>query len=101
MPNRFLCSVGFVLLPDLKWNQTDPDNLYCLAIVRDRRLRSIRDLRGEHLAVLQNVRDAGVRSSGLSIVCRLWQPLVQSLRTDEELVDNIGGVLIRIQVEPR
>ncbi|KUF76954.1 m7GpppX diphosphatase [Phytophthora nicotianae] len=58
---------GFILLPDFKWS--DPSNvraaikafyllesLYCLAIVHDRSLRSLRDLTGTHLKLLHNIR---------------------------------------------
>lgn len=53
---------GFILLPDFKWS--DPSNLeslYCLAIVHDRSLRSLRDLTGSHLKLLQNVRKASLQ----------------------------------------
>ncbi|TMW56380.1 hypothetical protein Poli38472_006390 [Pythium oligandrum] len=52
---------GFILLPDFKWS--DPSNLesvYCLAIVNDRSIRSLRDLRGSHVPLLKNVRDASL-----------------------------------------
>ena len=51
--------VGFVLHPDLKWDQVNMDGLYCLAIVHRRDLRSLRDLRSEHVPLLENVRDKG------------------------------------------
>lgn len=35
------------------------ENLYLVAIVHDRSLRSIRDLRQEHLGLLQNIQDKG------------------------------------------
>lgn len=34
------------------------ESLYCLAIVNDRSLRSIRDLNGSHLKLLRNIRYA-------------------------------------------
>ncbi|KAG6610021.1 m7GpppX diphosphatase [Phytophthora cinnamomi] len=52
---------GFILLPDFKWS--DPaslESLYCLAIVHDRSLRSIRDLTASHLKLLRNIRDASL-----------------------------------------
>ncbi|KAE8986452.1 putative glutamate carboxypeptidase [Phytophthora fragariae] len=52
---------GFILLPDFKWS--DPANLeslYCLAIVHDRSLRSIRDLTASHLRLLRNIRDSSL-----------------------------------------
>uniref|UniRef100_A0AAV1V5X7 m7GpppX diphosphatase n=1 Tax=Peronospora matthiolae TaxID=2874970 RepID=A0AAV1V5X7_9STRA len=50
---------GFVLLPDFKWSdQSKLESLYCLAIVHDRSLRSLRDLTGAHLKLLRNIRNA-------------------------------------------
>lgn len=46
---------GFVLLPDLKWNTKDLESLYLLVIVRQRGIKSIRDLTGEHLPLLKNI----------------------------------------------
>lgn len=56
---------GFILLPDFKWS--DPSNLeslYCLAIVHDRSLRSLRDLTGSHLKLLRNIRNASLEVLG-------------------------------------
>lgn len=71
---------GFILLPDFKWSNpanvrpqrwdiagASPcltlrvtcgqlESLYCLAIVHDRSLRSIRDLTASHVKLLQNIR---------------------------------------------
>eukprot|EP00892_Ulva_mutabilis_P005212 jgi/Ulvmu1/3062/UM015_0102.1 len=46
---------GFMLHPDLKWDRTQVDKLYCIALVHPRGIRSIRDLRPEHLPLLRNV----------------------------------------------
>jgi len=46
---------GFTLLPDLKWDQAQVEQLYCVAIVRRRDVKSIRDLTSEHLPLLKNV----------------------------------------------
>ncbi|KAL7692936.1 putative scavenger mRNA decapping enzyme DcpS/DCS2, HIT-like superfamily [Plasmopara halstedii] len=52
---------GFVLLPDFKWSDPSKlESLYCLAIVRDRSLRSLRDLSGSNLKLLRNIRNAGL-----------------------------------------
>lgn len=47
---------GFMLLPDLKWDGITKETLYCTAIVMDRSIKSIRDLRESHLPLLENVR---------------------------------------------
>ncbi|XP_061582392.1 m7GpppX diphosphatase [Cololabis saira] len=51
--------VGFVLLPDLKWDQKQVDDLYLIAIVHQRGIRSLRDLKSEHLPLLQNISKKG------------------------------------------
>jgi m7GpppX diphosphatase len=48
---------GFILVPDMKWDSRVVDNLYVLAIVHARNIRSLRDLNGDHVALLENVRD--------------------------------------------
>ena len=45
----------FVLLPDIKWDKKDMDCVYCLAIVKDRTIKSIRDLNGSHINLLKNI----------------------------------------------
>ena len=50
---------GFVLLPDMKWDRSDLQNLYMLAIVRRRDLFSLRDLTTEHLPLLKNILTKG------------------------------------------
>ncbi|OWZ13939.1 Scavenger mRNA-decapping enzyme DcpS [Phytophthora megakarya] len=52
---------GFILLPDFKWSDPSKlESLYCLAIVHDRSLRSLRDLTGSHLKLLRNIRNASL-----------------------------------------
>lgn len=46
---------GFVTVPDLKWNG-EVDTLYFLAICVRRDLKSVRDLTGEHLPLLRNIK---------------------------------------------
>lgn len=50
---------GFVLLPDLKWNGKQTEDLYLLALVRPRGIKSLRDLREEHLPLLKNILNKG------------------------------------------
>jgi len=47
---------GFILLPDLKWDGRNVENLYLLGIVRHRGIKSLRDLNGSHLPLLRNLR---------------------------------------------
>lgn len=42
-----------MLVPDSKWDGRDVKSLYVLAIVKDRALRSVRDLRGRHAPQLR------------------------------------------------
>jgi m7GpppX diphosphatase len=45
----------FVLLPDMKWDLKTLSALYLVAIVRDRTVKSLRDLRKVHLKVLKKI----------------------------------------------
>lgn len=54
--------VGFTLIPDLKWNAKQIVDLYCLALVRPRGIKSLRDLTQKHLPLLKNVLDKGTVS---------------------------------------
>ncbi|KAM4555227.1 m7GpppX diphosphatase [Odontesthes bonariensis] len=51
--------VGFVLLPDLKWDQKQVDDLYLISITYQRGVKSLRDLTSEHLPLLQNILQKG------------------------------------------
>jgi len=48
-------SAGFIMLPDLKWDQQNNRDLYCQALVHNRKLHSLRDLTAEHLPLLHNL----------------------------------------------
>ncbi|XP_042199752.1 m7GpppX diphosphatase [Callorhinchus milii] len=50
---------GFLLIPDLKWNQKQLDDLYLVAICHRRGIKSLRDLTSEHLPLLQNILQEG------------------------------------------
>ncbi|KAK0525251.1 hypothetical protein OC835_005670 [Tilletia horrida] len=52
---------GFIIVPDLKWDQRTLSSLYLVAIVHNRALRSLRDLTPQHLPLLKAVRDAAQR----------------------------------------
>lgn len=47
---------GFIIVPDLKWDQKTTSSLYIQAIVHNRDLRSLRDLTREHVEMLENIR---------------------------------------------
>jgi m7GpppX diphosphatase len=49
---------GFMLLPDFKWNLHSIRDLYCLVLCMRRDIRTLRDLRAEHLPLLRNIRDS-------------------------------------------
>lgn len=51
--------IGFVLLPDLKWNGSSLDTLYLLAITQIRGIKSLRDLNVDHLPLLKNIQEKG------------------------------------------
>lgn len=46
---------GFILLPDLKWDGKTLSNLYLVAIVHKKGIKSIRDLTTDHIPLLQNI----------------------------------------------
>jgi len=46
---------GFMLLPDLKWDQKDPRALDLLLLVNRRDLHTVRDLNSTHLPLLENI----------------------------------------------
>ena len=50
---------GFMLLPDLKWNEKQVTDLHLTAIVFQKELYSLRDLRREHLSLLKNILTKG------------------------------------------
>lgn len=52
---------GFIIVPDLKWDQKTTSSLYIQAIVHNRALKSIRDLTKEHVEMLENVKKEASR----------------------------------------
>ena len=50
---------GFILLPDMKWDGLIMSNLYLVAIVNVRNIKSLRDLNEEHLPLLKNIQTKG------------------------------------------
>ena len=51
---------GFILLPDLKWDGKQIENLYLVAIIHRRDVKSLRELRSEHLPLLRNILQKGI-----------------------------------------
>ena len=50
---------GFILLPDMKWDGKQIQDLYLVCIIHRHGLRSLRDLTTEHLPLLRNILDKG------------------------------------------
>uniref|UniRef100_A0A1I7XLC2 m7GpppX diphosphatase n=1 Tax=Heterorhabditis bacteriophora TaxID=37862 RepID=A0A1I7XLC2_HETBA len=48
---------GFILSPDIKWDGINIENLYVLAIIHRRGVKSIRDLTSDDLPLLENIRN--------------------------------------------
>jgi len=48
---------NFVLIPDIKWNRKDKWELRVLAFFKNPELNSMRDLTGDHLTLLENVKN--------------------------------------------
>lgn len=53
---------GFILLPDIKWDQKTQNDLYLQAICHKRDIRSLRDLTTDHLPLLENMLSKGCQS---------------------------------------
>ncbi|KAF8957286.1 HIT-like domain-containing protein [Flammula alnicola] len=49
-------SSKFLILPDMKWDVKTLSSLYLIALVQDRSIRSLRDLRRRHLGLLTSIR---------------------------------------------
>ncbi|AYV77861.1 MAG: putative m7GpppX diphosphatase isoform X2 [Edafosvirus sp.] len=47
----------FILLPDIVWNRVNMNLMHLLLIPKIKNIMSIRDLRGEHINLLENMRD--------------------------------------------
>ncbi|WVQ65372.1 uncharacterized protein L199_003548 [Kwoniella botswanensis] len=49
---------GFVILPDLKWDQTSMNALYLTVLVQTRTIKSLRDLTPSHIPLLNSIKQA-------------------------------------------
>ena len=56
---------GFILLPDLKWDGKQVEDLYVTAIIHNRDIKSIRNLNESHLPLLKNILEKGLVSNFL------------------------------------
>ncbi|KAI0728363.1 scavenger mRNA decapping enzyme [Fomitopsis betulina] len=52
---------GYVILPDMKWDLTTVASLYLVAIASSPAIRSLRDLKREHILMLKNIRSEAHR----------------------------------------
>jgi m7GpppX diphosphatase len=66
----------FALQPDIKWDNKDMTSVYCLAIVRDRNLHSIRDLNGEHIAILKHI-----LNKSLEVISTVYEVPIDQIRS--------------------
>lgn len=55
-------ALGFILLPDLKWDGKTVETFYAIAIVHRLHLKSLRALTAEHLPLLRNIQRKGVEA---------------------------------------
>jgi len=51
---------GYILLPDLKWDTHQIEDLHVIAIVNNRNITSIRDLTATHLPLLKKIMNKGM-----------------------------------------
>jgi len=47
----------FVVVPDTKWDKKNILDMWCLAIVKDQKLKTLRDLNASHLPLLLSIRE--------------------------------------------
>ncbi|KIY63788.1 HIT-like protein [Cylindrobasidium torrendii FP15055 ss-10] len=65
----------YLILPDMKWDLHTLSSLYLVAISRDPTIRSLRDLRVEHVPLLKSIRD-----NAYEVVRNKWDMGPGSLR---------------------
>ena len=49
-----------IIIPTYTWNKSDVEKLHVLAIVKDKNLRTIRDLNQSHIQLLKNIKNIGI-----------------------------------------
>lgn len=55
-------AVGFIVIPDFKWDLVTMSALYLVTIVHSKDIKSIRDLRKSHLGMLKKIRREAARA---------------------------------------
>lgn len=97
---------GYIVLPDLKWDRKTLSALYLVAIVHSRSLRSLRDLRREHLGMLRSIEGEtyriaqktwGIPKGGLRFYLH-YQPSYCESRTPFHLDGSISRSLLKDQL---
>lgn len=53
--------IGFVLLPDIKWDGITKEQMYLQALIQKKDIKSLRDLNGSHLPLLTNIREKSLQ----------------------------------------
>ena len=61
---------GFLLLPDLKWNEKQVTDLHLTAIAVKREINSLRSLTKKHLPLLKNIRSKGMVNCALFVTLK-------------------------------
>jgi m7GpppX diphosphatase len=56
-------TTGFLLLPDLKWDRKTLSSLYLVAIAHSSSIKSLRDLRKQHIPMLQSIKREASRTA--------------------------------------
>lgn len=54
-------SLGFIILPDLKWDRKTVNSLYLVAIAHSKDVKSLRDLTKQHIPMLEAIREEAYR----------------------------------------
>ncbi|XP_008474762.1 m7GpppX diphosphatase isoform X1 [Diaphorina citri] len=54
--------LGFILVPDLKWDGQTLESLYLQAVIHRRDIKSIRDLTTKHIPLLENIQTQGIKA---------------------------------------
>lgn len=98
----------FVLIPDDKWDEKDLGQIYCLAILRDGSIRSIRNLGEEHIPLLEHI-----NRKAIDVICKKYnlnaeysnkfrsyfhyRPTSWHAHIHFNLIDNkIGGAIVDV-----